>query len=154
LRVFRIAGAAYPVFAGEGARRYGGRWNTAGRPVIYCGDSFALAMLEILVHTATGRDPRRDRWISAEIPDDGVEALDPAALDGWDADPPVASRHFGDRWLAEGRSLALSVPSVVTRIDRNVVLNPAHPRFGEVAVSGERPVSWDRRLFARREWPR
>ena len=29
--------------SGEGARRYGGRWNSIGRAVVYLGDSLALA---------------------------------------------------------------------------------------------------------------
>src|SRR6266851_4258830 len=37
-------------FTGEGARLFGGRWNSPGRPVIYTAQSQALAALEILVH--------------------------------------------------------------------------------------------------------
>ena len=44
---------------------------------------------------------------------------------------------------------ALLVPSVVTRIDRNLVLNQDHPNFGEIDVGPEHAVVWDRRLFLR-----
>jgi RES domain-containing protein len=37
-------------FDGEGARLYGGRWNSPGRPVVYTAGSLALAALEVLVH--------------------------------------------------------------------------------------------------------
>ena len=37
-------------FTGEGARRYGGRWNSKGFAVIYTSSSISLAILEVLVH--------------------------------------------------------------------------------------------------------
>lgn len=37
-------------FSGEGASRYGGRWNYRGTPVVYSSQSQALAALELLVH--------------------------------------------------------------------------------------------------------
>ena len=37
-------------FTGEGARIFGGRWNTPGVPLIYTAASQSLAVLEILVH--------------------------------------------------------------------------------------------------------
>ena len=40
-------------FSGEGARLYGGRWNSPGIPMVYVAQSQALAMLEVLVHLDT-----------------------------------------------------------------------------------------------------
>ena len=37
-------------FDGEGARLYGGRWNSKGVPVVYTSDSLALCSLELFVH--------------------------------------------------------------------------------------------------------
>jgi RES domain-containing protein len=37
-------------FTGEGARRYGGRWNSKGFAVVYTASSISLAILEVLVH--------------------------------------------------------------------------------------------------------
>ena len=53
MRAYWITARRHPPFSGEGARLFGGRWNSPGRVAIYCGDSFALAMLERLVHSAT-----------------------------------------------------------------------------------------------------
>jgi len=37
-------------FTGEGARRYGGRWNSKGYAAVYTSGSISLAILEVLVH--------------------------------------------------------------------------------------------------------
>jgi RES domain-containing protein len=139
-----------PVFDGTGAELVGGRWNSAGRKVIYAGASFAIALLERLVQTGLGRIPAASRFVEIAIPEGlAVEEVDPGALAGWDDPDAEAARRFGDRWLTEGRTAILSVPSAVTRIDRNLVLNPAHPDFARVTAGHEREVAWDRRLFAR-----
>src|SRR5206468_3285153 len=36
--------------SGEGARRYGGRWNSRGRKIVYCSVDPATAILEVAVH--------------------------------------------------------------------------------------------------------
>jgi RES domain-containing protein len=59
-----------------------------------------------------------------------------------------ASPAFGDAWLASSRSAVLQVPSLVTQgIERNVLINPAHPDFQQVTASRPADVRWDRRLF-------
>ena len=68
LRVWRLVTARFvdTAFSGEGARRYGGRWNKKGIPLVYTACSQSLAMLEILVQD----EPLRARYvmIPAEIP--------------------------------------------------------------------------------------
>ena len=146
---FRIAASRHPVWSSEGARRFGARWNSPGRPVIYAGAGFAIALLERLVYTAIGRLRAGDRFVRIDVPDALVESLDETALPGWEAPDSRTARVFGDRWLEEARSPALLVPSVVTRIDRNLVVNPAHPDAARVAVGDEQRVAWDPRLLAR-----
>lgn len=102
-------------------------------------------MLERLAQTGTGRIPRNQVSVAIEIPDDASIERAPfgdiiASL------PPAECRAFGDRWLAERRSVVLTVPSVVSRYDRNVLINPAHPDFGRIACGEPAPVIWDRRL--------
>lgn len=148
--VFRIGSGLHPVHDGTGAELRGGRWNSPGHRVIYCGQSFAVAMLERLVYTGIGRVPANDRFVSITIPDAlAIETVDPAALPGWNDASQVTSRAYGDRWYAERRTAVLLVSSAVTTIDRNVVINAAHPDFGQIAASPEQPVQWDARLFAR-----
>jgi RES domain-containing protein len=148
MRLWRIAGASYPVWSGEGARIAGARWNPAGIPVIYTGTSFAISALEILVHANVGAIPRRFSYVHADVPDDApIEEADMSLIPGWNSADMSSARAFGRDWLRERRSLVLLVPSVVTNgLDRNALVNPAHPDFVRITVSAESPVAWDPRL--------
>jgi RES domain-containing protein len=150
MRAYRIGSGGHPVFDGTGASLYGGRWNDPRQRVVYCSASFAIAMLERLCYAALGRLPDGDRYVEVDVPDDSIEIFDETAHPGWDASGSTAvARIFGSRWWQERRSVALLVPSVVTKIDRNLVLNQDHPDFGRLGTGPERPVHWDRRLFLR-----
>ena len=67
LRVFRIADMRHAIFDGTGAMLYGARWNSHGRRVIYAAETYAGALLEILVH-ASGSVPRSQGYVEIEIP--------------------------------------------------------------------------------------
>src|SRR5947207_5321415 len=58
--------------AGDGALRTPGRWHTRGRRVVYCAQSPAAALLEILVHFEIDIQdlPVRYRLLKIETPDD------------------------------------------------------------------------------------
>lgn len=148
-RAFRIADRRRPILDGTGAFLYGGRWNSPGRRVIYAADTFAGALLEVLVHARIGAVPRTHAWVEIAIPADvSVEELDPAELPGWAAEESEAARAFGDRWFDEQRSAILVVPSVVTSgIGRNVLINQDHPEFARFSASVPSEVVWDARLF-------
>ena len=52
MTVYRRTSARFPLCDGEGAKLYGGRWNSRGRAVVYAAATQSLAALEILAHTA------------------------------------------------------------------------------------------------------
>jgi len=149
LDVHRIGDGRFPLLDGGGAARYGGRWNTPGRQMVYAARTYAGAMLEVLVHANIGRVPRHHVAVEVTLPEGlTVAALDAARAPGWDAADLVVSRAIGDGWLAEATSVALLVPSVVAPPhEENVLLNPAHPDFVRLRVSAPDPVRWDARLF-------
>ena len=151
MRAFRIADRRFPIFDGTGARLVGGRWNSPGRPVIYAAETFAGAVLEVLVHANLGRVPRTHAVLEITIPDTiTTEIVLVGDLPGWEADDQSVSRAFGDQWLEEKRTAVLLVPSLVTRgPERNVVLNPEHPAFKHIISSKPQDVVWDERLFRR-----
>jgi RES domain-containing protein len=49
--------------------------------------------------------------------------------------------------VAAGSSLGLLVPSVIASEERNLLLNPGHPRFKELRVIGKSRVRMDMRLY-------
>jgi RES domain-containing protein len=147
---FRIADNRFPIMDGGGAFRFGGRWNSPGRYVVYAGVGFATAMLEKLVRTRIGRVPEGQQVAQILVPPHiAAEEIGPEDLPGWNDPSCIASRGFGDAWYDQGRSAVLIVPSVPAMgYERNLLLNPLHVDFSEIRSSGPRPVIWDARLFA------
>jgi len=54
---------------------------------------------------------------------------------------------IGERWLRPSTSVVLSMPSAVMPNERNFVLNPAHPDFGELTIHSSEPFSFDPRMW-------
>lgn len=71
LRVWRICNAkwAATAFDGQGAKTYGGRWNSAGTAIVYTSSNLALAAVESLVHLGVKSIPKPHVAIPAEIPE-------------------------------------------------------------------------------------
>ena len=139
---------AYPVYSAAGARLVQGRWHAAGQEVIYCSRSYSTALLERLVNSS-GRLPKRQCYLEITIPRGTTyEVVTVHSLGGWDARSGKASRAFGAKWIAQCRSAILIVPSVVARMEHNVLINPGHPDAARITVGLEMPVAWDTRLFS------
>ncbi len=149
LTAYRIGDpdGTFPIFDARGSERFPGRWNTGSSPVIYAAEHYSTAMLEKLVH-GSGSLPPNQHFIEITIPNGtSYEVLDTAALPGWDDAGCVSSRSFGDAWHRERRSALLLVPSVVARIETNVLIHPTHPDAAAITHGLHRPVWWDGRLF-------
>jgi RES domain-containing protein len=140
---------ARTAFDGEGARLNPGRWNHANVPIVYCSSSLSLASLEVLVHVDFDDLPDDLVKIRVELPDAlTVERIGAATLSkNWRAYPgPVELQDLGSAWVASGRSVALLVPSAVTPIENNVLLNPRHPEMAQLLQSPPEPFELDSRL--------
>ena len=149
LTAFRIGDpdGVYPIFDATGSRVAPGRWNTASAPLIYASEHYSTAMLEILAN-GTGRFPANQHFIRITIPNgSSYEMLGSAHLPGWDTARPSRSQAYGEAWQTSRRSLLLLVPSVVARMELNVLINPEHAEFPRITHSLHQPVWWDRRLF-------
>jgi RES domain-containing protein len=149
MRVWRIARGCYAPLDGEGARLNGGRWNSAGRPVVYTAQTAALAVLEVLVWTDPEDVPDDLRLFEIELPD-GAAAEQVNAADlprSWMEPGSPECAAAGDRWLADAASLALAVPSAVLPEERNLLINPRHPDAARVRVAESRPFAFDLRLL-------
>jgi RES domain-containing protein len=147
---YRIADARNPIFDPTGAMLRGGRWNSIVQPAIYAAESYAGAMLEVLVHANLSVPPKNHRLVRITIPETvEIEMVQPLALTGWDAENLVVSRAFGDKWLKEMRTSVLRVPSVVTEgRESNILINPRHPQFSMILASEPEQIRWDVRLFS------
>jgi RES domain-containing protein len=142
--VHRLAKAAFAALDGEGARLFGGRWNSAGRPMIYGAASPSLAVLEVLVLLDLPAElmPSDYRMLAIEIPDDAAFERHVRSPD--DADACLA---IGDDFLVRGATLALMVPSVVVPQERNALINVRHAAMDSVRLVGNEAFRFDPRLL-------
>lgn len=138
---------ASTALSGEGARLYGGRWNSPGRPMVYLSTSRALAALELLVHLTTPGSRKILRTL--------VTVRIPASIiggelwkeEGWQDDPPgKGSTDQGDDWLSVGKTAGVLAPSAIIPDEQNLLLNPLHPDFQQVDIIKTAPFSFDPRL--------
>jgi RES domain-containing protein len=135
-------------FTGQGARKYGGRWNSPGVAVVYTAQSVSLAMLEILVHVQSRKllknyvlfEVTFDEALIAEV---AIEDL-PAT---WHRSPASGKgQGVGDAWISRADSAVLKLPSVVVPTEFNYLLNPAHSDFSKLTIGKPQPVEFDDRL--------
>jgi RES domain-containing protein len=151
--VWRIVKAVYATqaFDGEGARIYGGRWNSPSVRMVYTADSAALAALEHLVRLNDASAQPKFVLISAVLPDELVDDLDRSALpEHWRSTPaPPALQQIGDRWAKSKGSAALRVPSAIIEQQSNYLLNPEHPAFSSIAIGAVERFIFDERLLRR-----
>lgn len=152
MRFWRICRRRYAAAAatGEGARLYGGRWNSRGVQVVYASTSLALAAVETFVNLEPNLRPKDLVSIEGEIPEAlEVGRLDPKALaTNWYKTRDESLRRFGDEWVRAARTVALLVPSAAVHGEWNVLLNPAHADFGKVKFHQPRPFEFDVRMFS------
>jgi len=144
LTVWRIVKAkhAASAFDGEGARRSGGRWTSAGRRAVYTSSTIALATLEIVVHLDSTVPLPAYRLIDATIPESLITAVETQSLpSNWRQYPaPLELRAIGDDWLQRQDAAVLKVPSALVAVEYNYVINPQHPDFPQIRIGT--PVSF------------
>ena len=148
ITVWRITHEQYAAdaFSGEGAKTYGGRFNSPGVPMVYTAGSLALATLELLVRLNRRRRLAPYVRIAASFPANLLAVADDLP-EGWDDRPyGRVSQEWGDTWTGEQVSLALKVPSVVEPLESNYLINPGHPEVDRLDVGPPTPLNLDPRL--------
>ncbi|MBV2150023.1 RES family NAD+ phosphorylase [Sphingobium sp. AS12] len=143
--VYRLCKQAHVALDGEGARLWGGRWNSPGRPMVYTAATPSLAVLEILVHLDLPGELLPDdlRLLAIEIPDDAaIRRLDPSPSDN---DGCLSA---GERFLDAGDALVLLVRSVVVPQEWNALLNVRHAVMARVTILSDDPFRLDPRLLS------
>lgn len=149
--VYRLCKAVHAALDGEGARLWGGRWNSPGRPMVYAAASPSLAVLEVLVHLDLPAELIPDDMVllTVKLPDD---AMFEAIVDmRQSAEPQTytdACRQEGDAFLKAGTALGLKVRSIVVPQETNLLLNVRHADMARVTVVASEPFAFDPRLLA------
>jgi len=138
-------------FDGEGARRYGGRWNSPGVAVVYLAETLSLAALEVLVHLQSAQPFTAYSAVPVHFASGLVHAVRerdlPSGWQRWPAPPELQA--VGDSWAASGKSALLAVPSAVVPEERIFLVNPAHRDFRRLRIGEAQPFAFDARLKPR-----
>ena len=147
-----FAGSVQQLLSGEGARLYGGRWNSPGTGAVYLGNSLALASIELLVHLRSIDVLEAYCKMPVFIPESLVMHLDAALLPAdWAASAGrSATMAIGDDWLRGGESAVLQVPSAVVAGETNFILNPTHVDVSAIKTGPISEFRFDARLGDKR----
>jgi RES domain-containing protein len=148
--VFRLCNRKFRNdLSGAGAEKAGGRWNSKGKAVVYCGETRALCTTEIAVHTPMGNIPEDYFLLQIEIPDNMIGEITLKQLpEDWNHFPPKEStQKMGDTFIEKQQFLVLKVPSATVQGEHNFLINPLHPAFSKVKIVHNEAYTFDNRLF-------
>ena len=138
-------------FDGEGARLFGGRWNSPGLPLVYCSATASLAVLEVFANLQRSDLAEQYVLIECSFDESLVETISVNGLpEDWRRSPgPHTLQGIGDEWIRSGRSAALAVPSAIIEHELNYLLNPEHPDFRSIRRARPKPFVFDLRLVGK-----
>ncbi len=149
MQLYRIGATQYAKdITGEGARLNGGRWNHAGIPCIYAGESRAIVLLEYSAHVPVLNIKRALSFTTFTVPDDAIMELKTPDLPGnWKDFPhPKKTRDLGSKLLSNNTSLIIKIPSVIIPQEYIYLINPKHPDIKKVKVAAVIDYAYDLRI--------
>lgn len=151
MKVYRLARKKYKIeLSGRGAAMSGNRWNSKGTEIIYCAESRALAVAEIVVHLSLATMPKDYVMLEIDIPDLLVpQSLRKTKLSaGWNSFPhTLHTQLIGDEFVRNGKFCVIKVPSAVVTGDFNYLINPYHSDFSKIKIVGKSDFPLDQRLL-------
>ena len=151
--VYRMATSRYKDdLSGQGAKLFGGRWNSVGLAALYCTQSISLAVLEVLVRTGFNTLPVNYWIMKLEIPENIMfQKISKSKLKpSWKTDPGY-TQWMGSEFLKNAQNVALEIPSAIVDDEHNYLLNPLHDNFKKIKLISSEEFSFDKRLFLRNE---
>jgi len=141
LILYRLTKTKYlsTAWTGYGAKEAGGRWNSVGVSMVYVSEAASLTMLETLVHLHSAQIMDSFTLLRIDVPDDQIQKANMDELsDNWaDEDAPPELAEYGDAWCSDKGSIALRVPSALSPVEYNYLLNPEHPDFYGIVQKAE-----------------
>ncbi|QUS41265.1 RES domain-containing protein [Tardiphaga alba] len=149
MELWRISN--YPDLSGIGGLRFGGRWHSEGRRIVYLADHPSSALLEMIVHLDFNFAPasyqllrvraedkiKADQIDAADLPMDWLKRID-------------VTRAMGDSWLNRSANALLQVPSAIVRPAKNYLLNPLHSDAPFISIIETITAPFDPRLWRSR----
>lgn len=133
--------------SGAGSKKWGGRWNSPGIPVVYASCTISLSLLELLVYHSSYEEIRVNRLMQIKVPDQSLHSLSASSLKvKWQNDIDYC-RFIGNEFLLNKKFLLLKVPSAIIPDEYNVMINPAHSAFNKVSIISAKIFDFDGRLF-------
>jgi RES domain-containing protein len=140
MEVFRICQKDYQNdLTGKGAYLFGGRWNSPGTYALYTSTHRSLALLELLMHVPLHIIKDNDYFLmSIQIP----EITNLTKIDSFEDSAKV-----GDDILTQNQMLCFSVPSIVFKAERNIIINPMHKLAVDIIILGVEKVVLDNRIM-------
>lgn len=129
-------------FNGEGASRYGGRWNSQGTKLVYCSESVSLSVLENLVHFDVDLAPPLYLY---EVTVEDYEIHRDLHIYNL-LNNESESKSYGDQWVSSVNKTVLEVPSVIIPREKNYLINPNHSNFSQLKITQHGLFDLDSRL--------
>lgn len=149
IRAYRIVSPNYPPFDGAGTHRWGSRWISPGSWVVHGAETYALAVLENLVHWQSSALPPNLVCVEVQIPSNVKQerlfAKDVPTLSSVDY---TDTRALGDAWYERNATAVLWVPSVVSPYESNVLFNQQHKDFRRIEIGEPTPAQLDPRFWS------
>lgn len=154
LTAYRICKTKYAAtwFDGEGAYRFGGRWNARGTRLLYTAGSLSLAALEMLVHLNDEEILLAYSYATAEFNENLILSVEDfrSLPENWSDSPPqLEIQRIGDEWAREQASVVLKVPTSILPVEFNYLINVQHPEFSKVKLGEPQTFNFDERLYGK-----
>lgn len=151
MKLFRITKQKYAKdLSGKGAKLFGGRWNPIGVSALYCSETRALAVLELLVHTRNEILPKNLRIITIEIPTkfkSKIIQIENLPNDWNSLQTIEATQKIGKNYFNSNNCLGIKVPSAVIEMEMNIVLNPNFKNYHLLEIESIDKFILDKRLL-------
>lgn len=149
MTVYRLTAEKFKSdLSGNGAAIYGGRWNPVGMVMLYTSESRALANLELLVHTIPDVIPVGYYILDIDIPETAplLEITEKQLPEDW-RNMEHVTQLIGYDVFKQKMYLGIKVPSASVPHECNYLMDPAHPEFHLIKITGAEPYTFDERLF-------
>ncbi len=152
MEVFRLSHTQFSMdLSGQGAKLYGGRWNSIGTPMLYTSGHISLCALELACNSGGLIGLKNLALTCITISNKAIiEKLDLKDLPkNWNTHPSSnANKILGDQFLKGTSAIALAVPSVLVPEEFNYLINPLHPSFEKwVQILWNKPFTFDNRIL-------